>query len=139
VGFLDVDDEDGGAVLEVGVDFVEGGNLPPEWRSGVGAEDEEDGAVAAKLGEANALFGSLDGEVEVGGEVADFDGTGAGLVPHGREGGGVHERPGKLHHESRKFGWGFLHRRKHESEENAVDDDEDNETPEQPPLHMSSG
>jgi hypothetical protein len=37
----DVDDEEINSVFVLVVEFVEGGNLPPEGRSGVAAEDQD--------------------------------------------------------------------------------------------------
>jgi hypothetical protein len=48
VRFLDVDDVERRAVLVFRVEFVEGGNLPPEGRSSVAAEDEHDGLHPAE-------------------------------------------------------------------------------------------
>ena len=44
----DVDDEERRVVPVALVHRVEGGNLPPEGRSGVAAEDQDDGLLAAE-------------------------------------------------------------------------------------------
>jgi hypothetical protein len=41
----DVDDEEADLVRILIVELVEGGNLPPKGRSGVAAEDENDGLM----------------------------------------------------------------------------------------------
>ena len=50
---FDVDDVESGAVAITAVQIVEGGNLPPEGRSSVAAEDQHDGALSAMLGQAD--------------------------------------------------------------------------------------
>ena len=56
MGFLDVDDVEGRTVLIILVELVEGGNLPPERRSGIAPKDEHDGFLPAEGGELNAFF-----------------------------------------------------------------------------------
>ena len=48
VRFADVDRVKGDLVLVLLIQIVEGGNLPPEWRSSVAAEDENDGLLIAE-------------------------------------------------------------------------------------------
>jgi hypothetical protein len=48
VRFTDVDRVERDLVLVFFIQGVEGGNLPPEWRSGVAAEDEDDWLFAAE-------------------------------------------------------------------------------------------
>jgi hypothetical protein len=48
VGFADVDDEERRGVAIALIDRVQGGNLPPEGRSRVAAEDEDDGLLSSK-------------------------------------------------------------------------------------------
>ena len=43
---LDVDDVEGRQIVIRLVKLVERGNLPAEWRSGIAAEDEDDGTLA---------------------------------------------------------------------------------------------
>jgi len=47
VRLADVNDVERRAIFVLLVEFVEGGNLPPEGRSGVAAEDEDDRLLAA--------------------------------------------------------------------------------------------
>jgi hypothetical protein len=47
----DVNDVERRAILVLLVEFIEGGNLPPEGRSGVAAEDEDDRLLAAQGGQ----------------------------------------------------------------------------------------
>ena len=57
----DVHDQEGDLVLVLIVKFVKGGNLPPEWRSSITAENHDDWLSVVK-------FGKLDGScfVELG-------------------------------------------------------------------------
>jgi len=55
MGFENVDGQEADFSVVVVVELVEGGNLPPEGRSSVAAEDEDDGLPGGKLGELDAL------------------------------------------------------------------------------------
>jgi hypothetical protein len=55
VRLLDVDDEELGVAAVLLVEPIERGNLPAERRSGVAAEDQHDGALAAERRELHAL------------------------------------------------------------------------------------
>jgi hypothetical protein len=48
MGFLDVNGVEGDLAIVGGGKFVESGNLPPEGRSGVAAEDEYNRLLAAE-------------------------------------------------------------------------------------------
>lgn len=85
VGLLDVDDVEGGAILVSVEEGIEGGNLPPEGRSSVAAEDEDDG-LAGVLFECDAAGAAVAEEVEIGGGVAGGEAAGAGDGPGGGEG-----------------------------------------------------
>lgn len=63
--FLDVDDEELGAIFVLAVEIVEGGNLPPERRSSVAAEDEDDGAPG-EVAQFHAAGLVMPGEIEIG-------------------------------------------------------------------------
>jgi hypothetical protein len=68
------------------VEFVEGGNLPPERWSGVAAEDQHDRLMGGERGKLDAgAFVEFE-EVEVGGGVAGMKRSGAGSEPRGLEG-----------------------------------------------------
>jgi hypothetical protein len=81
MGFSDVNHEKGNTILVLLVKFVEGRNLPPEWRSSVTAEDQYDRLLLVQDGQLNP-FGLVDfeqGEVRRG--IADLQGSGAGMKP----------------------------------------------------------
>jgi len=48
VRFTDVNNEEGDLIPIFIVQLVQGGNLPPKWRSSVAAEDEYDGPLSAE-------------------------------------------------------------------------------------------
>lgn len=85
VRFLDVDDVEIGAILVLVIEAVEGGNLPPEGRSCVAAEDEDDGASGVLL-ERDAAGVAVAGKIERGGGIAGGEAAGAGDGPGGGEG-----------------------------------------------------
>lgn len=95
VGFLDVDDVEVDAIAVLAIELVEGGNLPPEGRSSIAAEDEDNG-FGGELGrESDAAFAVVGFEQEVGGGRAKGEAAGAGDVPERLEGDGHHDRHGK--------------------------------------------
>jgi hypothetical protein len=51
--FADIDDEEGHVLLILPVQLVQGGNLPPERRSGIASEHEHDRLLPAKRREAD--------------------------------------------------------------------------------------
>ena len=79
MGFRDVHHQKSHAILVLLVEFVEGRNLPPEWRSSVTAENQHDGLLFVQGGKLNPLgFVQLE-QSEIGcrdRQLADF--------PHGR-------------------------------------------------------
>jgi hypothetical protein len=46
VSLEDVDRVEGGLIFILLGELVQGGNLPPKWRSGIAPEDEDDGLVS---------------------------------------------------------------------------------------------
>jgi hypothetical protein len=54
MGFGDVDDQETRAVLVLLVELVEGGNLPPEGRSSIAAENQHNWLLLVQLGKPNA-------------------------------------------------------------------------------------
>ena len=53
--FQNVDNQEGDFAVVVVGELVEGGNLPPEGRSSIAAEDEDDGRVSREGGELDAI------------------------------------------------------------------------------------
>jgi hypothetical protein len=54
MGLSDVDDQETCAVLVFLVELVEGGNLPPEGRSSIAAENQHNGLLLVQLGKLDA-------------------------------------------------------------------------------------
>jgi hypothetical protein len=90
VRLADVNDIERRVILVLLVEFVEGGNLPPERRSSVAAEDEYDGLLAAQEGQLKMalVVGAL--EREIGRGVANAECAFARAHP---------ERPQRKHEE----------------------------------------
>ena len=63
--FHDVDRQEAHAVTILFVQLVEGGDLPPKWRSGVATEDQRHGLATAEAGELNgsSLVVAAQGEI----------------------------------------------------------------------------
>ena len=53
--FKNVDHEERDFAVVVVIELVEGGNLPPEGRSSVAAEDQDDGRASGEDGELHAI------------------------------------------------------------------------------------
>ena len=79
--FDDVDDQERDLLVVLVIELVEGGNLPPEGRSSVAAEDEDDGSFGGECGKLDALALVELQQGEVGGCVARAEFTGAGVGP----------------------------------------------------------
>jgi len=94
VGFFDVDGEKGDAVAIFVVELVERGNLPAKGRSGIAAEYQDDGAIAAEGRELNDGLTVEGWEAEIGREVAGVDGAVTGAGPESFEGERDHQRHG---------------------------------------------
>jgi hypothetical protein len=111
VGFSDVNHEKGNTILVLLVKFVEGRNLPPEWRSSVTAEDQHDRLLLVQEGELNP-FGLVDfKQGEVRRRIADLQSSGAGMKPGSfeweeQEG----DRPGQSLHYPPEGLRGLIHR-----------------------------
>jgi hypothetical protein len=48
MGLQDVDDKKRNLLIVLIVEGVEGGNLPPEWRSSIAAKDQDDGLLRSQ-------------------------------------------------------------------------------------------
>ena len=53
--FGDIDDQERYSVAVLLIEFVEGGNLPPERRSGITAKDEHDRLPGGQRGQLNLV------------------------------------------------------------------------------------
>ena len=51
--FADVHNQEGNAVTVLFVELVEGGSLPPEWRSSITAEDQYNGLALVQFRDAD--------------------------------------------------------------------------------------
>jgi hypothetical protein len=77
MSFENIDDQEGDAIAVLIKQFVKGRNLPPEWRSSVAAEDEDDRLLGRERGEldASAFVELHQGEVGCGIAGAKFAGA----------------------------------------------------------------
>ncbi len=81
--FDDVNNQEGDALAVLIIELVEGGNLPPEGRSSVAAEDEHDGLVGRQRRELN-IRGLIErGQGKIRGGIAGTQMSGTGVGPHG--------------------------------------------------------
>ena len=82
MGFDDVDNEECYSVAVLVVELVKGGNLPPEWRSSVAAEDEHHGLFRCERRELDrgGLVELIEGEVRGG--ITGLQMSGARMRPH---------------------------------------------------------
>jgi hypothetical protein len=128
MGFEDVDREEGDLLTVLIVELVEGRNLPPEGRSGVAAEDQNDGLMEG--GQLDAVGLIQFQEVEVGGGIAGLEMSGAGLHPEGfKRGEEKDDRAGHVGHDAGKGLRRLVHRPGHEGDEGEPDDEQASESP----------
>jgi hypothetical protein len=85
VSLLNVDDEELRPILVLLVKSVERGNLPPEGRSGIAAEYQDDGPLTPELGELNGGFLVVSFQRKVGSLLANSKAPASGIEPHGLE------------------------------------------------------
>jgi hypothetical protein len=124
MGFTDVYDEECDFALVLVVELVEGGNLPPEWRSRVAAEDHHYGLGFVEFGELNGA-GFIDlCECEVGGGVANVNRASAGVGPQGFEWADEEDLPGEMHHYAGKAFGRAVHDAPHEANESCPKDED---------------
>jgi hypothetical protein len=81
VSFLNVDNEETNPVFVLFVEFVERGNLPAKRRSGITAEDEHDGAVAAEVRQLYPGGLPVGSQPEIWRQIPNLQVTGARKVP----------------------------------------------------------
>src|SRR5882724_5592381 len=79
----DVDHQESDAAAVLLVEFIEGGNLPPEGRSSIAAENEDDGLHLVDLGELDPCAVVELHQGEIRGGVSDVQRTSAGSGPRG--------------------------------------------------------
>jgi len=136
MGFENVDGQEADFAVVVVVKLVEGGNLPPEGRSSVAAEDEDNGLPGGKLGELDALAFVEFEQREVGGRVARAEFASAGVGPEGFKGqaqeyhGGGHAR-----HDAAEGFRGLAHRPDDVAGEDGVEHDHSDEAAREPEFH----
>ena len=108
--FKNIDNQEGDFAVVVVVELVEGGNLPPEGRSSVAAEDEDDGRVSRERGELHAIGFVEFEEREVWGAIAGAEFAGALVRPERFEGERQEDgRAGHARHDAREGFRGLAH------------------------------
>ena len=83
VSFQDVNGEKGHLAVVLLVEFIEGGNLPPEWRSRVAAEHQHDRSLRGERCQVDGAAFVLRDQPEVGRRIAGSQVTGPGTQPRG--------------------------------------------------------
>ena len=120
----DVHDEERDVVLVALVHRVESGNLPPERRSGVTAEYEDDRPLATEGGECD-LGGVIDAwQAEIGRRISDPERATPRDVPHRLERDRHHGGHREVRHDlPETLGW-LPHRPEHPGQEYQVHHEE---------------
>lgn len=107
----DVDHEEADLLSILLVELVQGGNLPPERRSGVTAEDQHGWLSLREGRELNLRTFVEFGQSEIGCRVAYVQGTRAGAHPHCLEGKNEERNfSGQMRHGSAELLWWASHR-----------------------------
>ena len=149
VSFENVDDQKGDAISILIEEFVKGGNLPPERRSSVAAEDEDNRLVRSKRGKLDtAAFVELH-QGEVGCRIAEVKFAGASVRPESFEGECKKDRwAWHARHDARELFGRLTHCPSDENGEAEVEDDKDDQRANDKPfvrvphphgLHMVPG
>jgi len=81
MGFRDVNNQKGNAVSVSLMELVEGGNLPPEGRSGVAAKDQHHGPLPVQCGKLNRSAMVLRHQLEIRRAISHAQAPGAGMGP----------------------------------------------------------
>jgi hypothetical protein len=117
VSFKDVDRVEADLILVLICELVQGGNLPPKWRSGIAPEDEDYRLGIPKRGELERrlVFECL--YCEIWSRIARVQLPVAGLGPHRLEGKQEICRRGHMHHHSPELLRRLMHCPEHESDE----------------------
>ena len=125
--FGDVDDQEGDLVPIFVVELVEGRNLPPEGRSSVASENQDDGLPRIQGRELNFVALVELGENEVGGDIPLMKRPSPGACPHGFEGQHEVRWRGHAGHDAAEALWRLPHRPPDEPDESDVSDCHDDE------------
>jgi len=130
--FEDVDHQERDAISILIVELVEGGNLPPEGRSSVAAENEDNRLLCREGGKLNAPALIQLQEIEIGGGIAWMQFAGALVSPESLEGKGE-EDGGSWHvrHDAREGLGRLAHRPRDVRGESEVQNHEDDQDAEQ--------
>ena len=131
----DVDNQERDLLVVLVIQLVEGGNLPPEGRSSVAAEDEDDRFRCGERGEFYIRrLVELD-ERKIGRRIAGLQIAGAGMHPHGFERSHEEYRIGHvLHHLPKRLRW-LVHRPKDQADKRDVDNHQHNGGASEKPSH----
>ena len=125
----DIDDQKRNFVLILIVELVEGGNLPPERRSSVAAENHDDRLCFVQFGQANgAGFVEL-AQREIWRWIADVDYSRACPRPHGFKWADEKYFPRQMHHHPPEFFRSAMHCAPHETYESNPEDENHNQNP----------
>ncbi len=107
----DVDDQEAGAVLELVIEFVEGGNLPPEGRSSVAAENQDHGLALVHGRELDVRALVELGQIEIRSGITNIQVSGTSAQPSGLERKQQERhRAGHARHHLREFLRWLMHR-----------------------------
>jgi hypothetical protein len=135
VGFEDVDRQERDLAVIVVVEFVESGNLPPEGRSSVAAEDEDNWLLGGERGELDGLALIELEEREVGRGVAGAEFPSASVGPEGFEGQAQeHDGGGHARHDAAEGFRGLVHGPDNVAGEGGVEHEHDDKTAHDPLL-----
>jgi hypothetical protein len=109
------------------VQVVEGGNLPPEWRSSVAAKNEDDRLLAAERGKSDGRLVIDSLERKIGSHVADIVRAGARDFPERFKREHDERGPGDVTHHAREAVWTRQHQAEESGGEHRVQHDENDE------------
>ena len=122
----DVDNQERDLLAVLVIEFVEGGNLPPEGRSGVAAEDKHDRLLRGERGELHVRRLIEFDQRKIGSGIAGLQSADAGMHPHGLERSHKEYRIGHVLHDTAEGLRRLMHRPPDQAHKKNVDDHQHN-------------
>jgi len=125
MSFRNVNRQEAHPIAILFVKLVQGGNLPPEGRSSVAAEDEHNRLSLVQVSEPNVSAFIDFHQREIWSRIAQVQISGAGMDPHGlKRKEQKDERPGHFGHHAPELLRRLMHRPPEEGSEREINRDE---------------
>ena len=128
---LNVDEKELDSALVFRVETVERGNLPAEWRSGVTAEDQDDGPLASQRRELHSCFRVERFQRDIRSLIANLQNSCSGTQPHLPERNNGKDDTRRFRHHAAEDAWRLTHCSVKTSDHDRVDHCDQNQDSEE--------